>query len=107
VRVGLLSNSWSNHYPPEVLALCEPVIISGEVGLRKPDARIYRLLLDRLDLPAQRTAFVDDVKPNVVAAAELGIHAIQHTDAASTRTALRLLVPDLPEVAPTPGDVTA
>jgi putative hydrolase of the HAD superfamily len=107
VRVGLLSNSWSNHYPPEVLALCDPVIISGEVGLRKPDPRIYQLLLERLDLPAERTAFVDDVKPNVVAAAELGIHAIQHTDAAATRAALRPLVPELPDVAPQPGDVTA
>lgn len=107
VKVGLLSNSWSNHYPAEVLALCDPVIISGEVGLRKPDPRIYRLLLDRLGLPAERTAFVDDVKPNVASAEAVGIHAIRHVDAATTRAALLPLVPDLPAVAPATGDVTA
>jgi putative hydrolase of the HAD superfamily len=107
LRVGLLSNSWSNHYPADVLALCDPVIISGEVGLRKPDPRIYQLLLDRLGLPAARTAFVDDVAPNVAAAAALGIHAIRHVDAATTRAALVPLVPDLPAVAPVTGDVTA
>jgi putative hydrolase of the HAD superfamily len=106
LRVGLLSNSWSNQYPDEVLALCDPVVISGEVGLRKPDPAIFRLLLDRLDLPAERTAFVDDVPPNVAAAAELGIHAVHHVDATTTRAALLPLVPDLPAVAPAPEDGT-
>jgi putative hydrolase of the HAD superfamily len=106
LRVGLLSNSWSNQYPDEVLALCDPVVISGEVGLRKPDPAILRLLLDRLDLPAERTAFVDDVPPNVAAAAELGIHAVHHVDATTTRAALLPLVPDLPAVAPAPEDGT-
>ncbi|HEX5406559.1 MAG TPA: HAD family phosphatase [Pseudonocardiaceae bacterium] len=106
LRVGLLSNSWSNHYPAEVLGLCDPVVISGEVGLRKPDPAIFQLLLDRLGLPARRTAFVDDVPPNVAAAAALGIHAVHHVDATTTRTALLPLVPDLPAVAPAPGNGT-
>lgn len=93
VRVGLLSNSWANDYPADVLELFDPVLISGEVGLRKPDPRIFRLLLDRLGLPAERVVFVDDVAPNVAAAAELGIHAIAHVDAVTTRDALRALVP--------------
>lgn len=103
VRVGLLSNSWANDYPDDVLALCDPVVISAEVGLRKPDRRIFDLLLERLGLPAGRTAFVDDVPPNVAAAADLGIHAIQHVDAATTRAALLPLVPELA----VPGDVSA
>lgn len=108
VRVGLLSNSWGNEYPAEVLALFDPVVISGEVGLRKPDPRIFQLVLGRLGLPAGRVAFVDDVPPNVAAAADLGIHAILHVDAMTTRAALLPLVPDLPAVAPAPaGDVTA
>lgn len=107
LRVGLLSNSWAMDYPEDVLALCDPVVISGEVGLRKPDRRIFELLLERLGLPAERIAFVDDVPPNVAAANELGIHAVRHVDAATTRAALLPLVPDLPAVAPTSGDVTA
>ncbi len=103
VRVGLLSNSWGNTYPLDALAGFDPVVISGEVGLRKPDPRIYTLILDRLGVPATRTAFVDDVAPNVAAAAGLGLHAILHADAATTRAALAALVPDL-AVTPTPYD---
>ena len=96
LRVGVLSNSWGNEYPADVLAAFDPVIISGDVGLRKPDPRIFQLVLDRLGLPADRVAFVDDVAPNVAGAAELGIHAIEHVDAATTRAALSRLVPGLP-----------
>lgn len=107
LRVGLLSNSWANTYPDELVGLFDPVVISGDVGLRKPDPRIFHLLLDRLGVPAQRTAFVDDLPPNVAAAADVGIHAVHHVDATTTRAALVSLVPDLPAVAPAPGDVTA
>lgn len=96
LRTGLLSNSWGNHYAPDLLAMFDVVVISGRVGLRKPDPAMFELLLDRLDLPADRVAFVDDVPVNVAGARKLGIHAVQHTDAASTTAALRRLVPDLP-----------
>jgi putative hydrolase of the HAD superfamily len=106
LRVGVLSNSWGNEYPADVLALFDPVVISGEVGLRKPDPRIFALVLELLGLPAGRVAFVDDVPPNVAAAAEAGLHAILHVDAAATRAALVALVPDLPAAAPL-GDVAS
>jgi len=92
-RIGLLSNSWGNDYPHEMLAeLCDVVVISGEVGLRKPDEPIYRLLLERLDLPAERVVFVDDFTANVRAAQQLGMHGIRHLDPASTRAALAELL---------------
>ena len=48
LKVGLLSNSWGNTYPRERIdALFDPVVISGEVGLRKPHAAIYELALDQ------------------------------------------------------------
>ncbi|MEV4331088.1 HAD family phosphatase [Streptomyces sp. NPDC049597] len=97
VRVALLSNSWGNTYPRERIdALLDPVVISGEVGLRKPLAPIYELTLDRLDLPAERVVFVDDAEPNLLGARALGMQALLHTDAAGTRAALAELVPDLP-----------
>ena len=97
VRVALLSNSWGNTYPRERIdALFDPVVISGEVGLRKPLAPIYQLALERLDLPAGRVLFVDDAEPNVFGARAVGMRALLHTDAAATRAAMAELVPDLP-----------
>lgn len=96
MRVGLLSNSWANHYPPGLADAFDQVVISGEVGLRKPDPRIYRLMSDKMGVPAERSAFVDDSVVNVAAAEALGWHAVRHVDAASTRAALARWVPDLP-----------
>ena len=96
VRVGLLSNSWGTHpYPEHVLAHLDPVVISGQVGLRKPDPRIYRLTLDQLGASPDRVAYVDDLAMNVAAAAELGMYAHRHTDAVTTRAALAGLLPEV------------
>ncbi len=58
-------------------ALVDKVIISAEVGLAKPDPRIFWLALDQLDLQPAETIFVDDLAVNVEAANQLGIRAIQ------------------------------
>lgn len=101
LRVALLSNSWGDTaYPADVLALCDPVVISGIVGLRKPDPRIFTLLLDRLGVPPARTVFVDDARPNVAAATALGMQGVLHVDPTATRAALAALVPDLPAPPP-------
>jgi putative hydrolase of the HAD superfamily len=99
LRVGVLSNSWGNDYPEDLAQQCDAVVISGEVGLRKPDPRIYRMILDKLAMPAERTAFVDDAPVNVEAATALGMHGVRHRDADATRAALTELIPDLPAVA--------
>jgi HAD superfamily hydrolase (TIGR01509 family) len=49
-------------------------IVSCEVGLIKPEREIYNLLLDRYNLVPEQTMFIDDRKPNVDAAAEVGIN---------------------------------
>ena len=95
-RVGMLSNSWGNTYPRERIdALLDPVVISGEVRLRKPLAPIYHLTLKRLGLRAERVLFVDDAEPNVAGARAVGMRALLHTDAATTRTAIAELIPGL------------
>jgi putative hydrolase of the HAD superfamily len=100
LRTGLLSNSWGNDYPHDVLdELCDVVVISGEVGLRKPDPKIYTLVLDQLGLPARACVFVDDAPVNVDAALALGMAAIRHRDAPSTRAELATMIPSLREVA--------
>lgn len=98
VPVAIVSNSWGggNLYPRERLAaLFAPVIISEEVGRRKPDPEIFRLALDSLEVRPERTAFIDDAMPNIEGAAALGIRAVHHTDPVTTRAALRELVPAL------------
>lgn len=97
VRVGLLSNSWGNTYPRERIdALLDPVVISGEVGLRKPHAAIFELAVARLGLSAGRVLFIDDAEPNILGAHAVGLRGLLHTDATTTRAALAALVPDLP-----------
>jgi len=96
LKVALLSNSWGNSYPRDLIdPLFDPVVISGEVGLRKPWAPIYELTLDRLGLPPQRVLFVDDASPNVEGARAVGMPALLHTDPATTRNELARLVPGL------------
>jgi epoxide hydrolase-like predicted phosphatase len=87
VRTGLLSNSWSvDDYDREALAeLFDTLVISGEVGLRKPDPAIYALAAERLGLPPEAIAFVDDLPGNLKPARALGMTTIVHRgDATAT-----------------------
>jgi putative hydrolase of the HAD superfamily len=85
VRTGLLSNSWGLDYPRAGWdTLFDTVVISGEVGLRKPDPAIYRLAAERLGLPPDQIVFVDDLAPNVRAAAAVGMVGVHHTDVDTT-----------------------
>lgn len=93
VRTCLLSNSWGNSYPREAFGeLFDGVVISAEVGLRKPDPAIYRHALDLLGLRPQECAFVDDIERNVRAAADLGIAGLHHIGAEGTVARLEELL---------------
>lgn len=54
----------------------EDILVSGEVELKKPDPRIYDLLLERIGYAAEDCLFIDDSRPNVEAARALGFHTI-------------------------------
>ena len=96
IRVALLSNSWGNTYPRERIdALFDLVVISGEVGMRKPNPDIFTHMLDLLDALPDRVVFVDDAEPNTDGAARLGMHTVLHTDPDTTRRKLARLVPAL------------
>lgn len=86
VRTAMLSNSWGNAYPwDQLTGLFEFAVVSAELGLRKPDERIYRHTLDRLGLDAPDVVLVDDGAPNIEAARRLGLRTVLHTDPADTR----------------------
>jgi len=78
-KTALLSNSWGMDYPREGWdELFDVTVISGEVGMRKPDPDIYELCAQRLGLPPQACVFVDDLSPNVRGAAAVGMVGVLH-----------------------------
>jgi putative hydrolase of the HAD superfamily len=93
-RTAFLSNSG-----PEVMARVrdsraldagfDAVVISCEVGLSKPDPRIFQLCLERLGLPARETLFVDDRTDNIAGAARIGLRTL-HWEGADALDRLRV-----------------
>jgi epoxide hydrolase-like predicted phosphatase len=86
IRVGALSNSWgSGDYNPyeayELDKLFDAVVISDQVGMRKPSTRIYELTAAKLGLEPAECLFVDDTKYNLPAARELGMGTLLFTGA--------------------------
>jgi len=79
LRTALLSNSWGEHYPSELEdGLFDAVVISGRVGMRKPEERIFRHVCDLLELEPAECVFVDDLARNVHAAAAAGMVGVLH-----------------------------
>ena len=60
--------------------LIDPIVLSGEEGIAKPDPRIFQLLLDRIGRPAGECLLIDDSQKNIQVARELGFRAIRFQD---------------------------
>ena len=60
----------------EFLNCFENIVVSGEIGLAKPDPRIFELTIDRCKLVPSRTVFIDDSLKNVQAGRNAGLHAL-------------------------------
>jgi epoxide hydrolase-like predicted phosphatase len=67
---GLLEDTW------HIADAFDHIILSAEVGVMKPDARIFQLALQGLNVAAQEAVFVDDYARNVQGAQAVGLHAI-------------------------------
>jgi epoxide hydrolase-like predicted phosphatase len=92
LKTGLLSNSWGNTYDQDQLdELFDEAVISGEVGLRKPEPEIYRLAARRLGVAPEECVFVDDLRPNVRGAVEVGMVGVHHVDTETTLAELEAL----------------
>jgi epoxide hydrolase-like predicted phosphatase len=96
VRTALLSNSWgSGGYPREDFpGLFDAVVISGEVGMRKPEPRIFLHSAELLGINPAECVFVDDLEANVKAAIGCGMTGVRHTDPSLTRQRLTELFAD-------------
>lgn len=97
IRVGIVSNSWGldpyNPYEDYRLSdWLDAVVISGEVGLRKPELAIYQLAVAKLAVPARSCVFVDDLEPNLAPARALGMATVHHVQNAATIPQLERLL---------------
>jgi putative hydrolase of the HAD superfamily len=81
LRTCLLSNSWgSEAYPRDVFDdMYNAVVISAEVGMRKPEERIFLHAADLLGLAPSECVFIDDMEANIRVAEATGMVGVLHT----------------------------
>jgi phosphoglycolate phosphatase-like HAD superfamily hydrolase len=92
IRTALLSNSWGNRYPAQLWdGMFDVVVISGEVGMRKPEPEIFRHTCFRLGLPPSECVMVDDLPHNVSGAVVVGMVGVLHTSYERTAQELESL----------------
>ena len=94
LRTALLSNSWGcEEYPrADFPGLFDTVVLSGEVGMRKPEREIFLHAAQALGLAPAECVFIDDMEANVAAAQACGMTAVLHTGPEATVSALQDLL---------------
>jgi 2-haloacid dehalogenase len=91
-----LTNFSAETFPParerfEFLRWFRGILVSGEVGLIKPDLQIFHALIERFAIEPNRAVFIDDVRANAEAAMAVGIHGIRFTSPEALRADLAAL----------------
>ncbi len=98
-RLGLLSNAWVNarsllNERFDFIDVFDVSVFSYEVGMRKPDPAIFKVMLEKMGVGAGNVVFIDDMPVNVEGAKSAGLHAIRYTDTpaaiASVKTMLNI-----------------
>jgi epoxide hydrolase-like predicted phosphatase len=118
VKLGMLSNAnrgWTERFRGRGIAsLFDDVVVSGDVGLAKPDPAVFRLAADRLQLPPDTCLMIDDQPQHVAGAQAAGMRAhlleagdlaelVARLEAEGALTAYALVIEDAPRA----DDVTA
>ena len=84
VHIGLISNAWSGLREfitrEKIIDIFDTVIISAEVGVVKPDAKIFNIALEQAKVHAKEAVFVDDVNANIEACEKVGMKGILFKD---------------------------
>jgi putative hydrolase of the HAD superfamily len=75
-------------YVAEVMALFDHVIESAKIGLRKPDPRIYQMMIEALDVDPKCCVYLDDLGVNLKPAREIGMTTIKVLNADQAITEL-------------------
>jgi putative hydrolase of the HAD superfamily len=94
IRTGLVSNSWGRgRYDRDLFPeLFDGVVISGEVGLHKPQPEIFLLGAERIGAEPGDCVFVDDLRENCAGAEAVGMTAVLHRGADETLARLEELL---------------
>ena len=96
IKIAILSDMW--HLSKDTLIIKKfykifnPVIISCDVGMRKPNKEIYTLILRKLHTNPEETIFIDDREWNIKSAKEIGIKTILIEDNKKTMNLLEKLL---------------
>ena len=92
-KTGIISNAWPDMR--EYVAArriddaFDVLVISSEVGIMKPEPKIYRIALDKVGVEAREAVYIDDTPPNVEAARALGMRGIVFKDPARALSELK------------------
>lgn len=90
LRTALLSNADTT--PAGLPPVFDAVVVSGEVGVGKPDRRVYELAARRIGVAPAACVYVDDVRAYVAGAVAVGMTGVHHTAAESTVEELAALL---------------
>ena len=95
-KTGLISNAWSDLREYIVKEkfddAFDQMVISAEMGAAKPEAKIYRIALEQLQVKAKEAVFVDDFMVNVKACEKVGMKGIHFKDSESAIKQLKALL---------------
>ena len=96
-KVGLLSNATKDLRPVLVerggiVEAFDDLVISSEVGLIKPDVRIYHLAVQRLGVQPETALMVDDLEGNILGAQRAGLQTLHYRESQSDLLALKVLL---------------
>lgn len=96
-KTGLLSNAFRGirawlEDEWQIADAFDDMLISAEVGIAKPDERIYHLALERLDLAPSEAIFVDDTQVNIHKAQDVGLHAVHFLSPEAAMEAIEALI---------------
>jgi epoxide hydrolase-like predicted phosphatase len=79
-KIAILSDQWHLSKKalinPKITKVFNPVLISCDIGIRKPNSQIYRLILKKLNLSARNCLFIDNQKWNITPARKIGFQTI-------------------------------
>jgi len=95
-KTGLISNAWDDLREYIVKEkfddAFDKMIISAEVKVAKPSAKIYKIALEQLKVSPSEAVFVDDFIENIEGCEKLGIKGIHFKDAESALQQLKQLI---------------
>ncbi|WP_242474578.1 HAD family hydrolase [Tomitella cavernea] len=90
VPVALVSNAFGrdSYAGVDLDALADAVVVSSDVGVRKPSRKMYEVACERLAVAPEQAVMIDDLQQNLDGAARLGIAGVLHTSARDTERQL-------------------